>query len=54
MMNKNASPIWFMDCSDEFKILENFSFNMILNLANVCNADSADILWDLLKIIIKD
>lgn len=46
---KMQSPIWFMDYSDEFKILENFSFNMILNLANVCNADSADILWGFIE-----
>ena len=42
---KNNSPIKFINCKDEFKILENFSFNMILNLANVCNAESSDILW---------
>ncbi len=46
---KIQSPIWFMNCDDEFEILENFSFNMILNLANVCNAESPDILWGFIE-----
>ena len=41
---KYKSPIWFLNNEKEFNILENFSFNMILNLANVCNAESPEIL----------
>ena len=38
-----------MKKDDEFKFLENFSFNMILNLANVCNAESSEILWGFIE-----
>ena len=41
--------IWFLKKDDEFKFLENFSFNMILNLANVCNAESSEILWGFIE-----
>ena len=46
---KYQSPIWFLNNEKEFNILENFSFNMILNLANVCNADSPEILWGFIE-----
>ncbi len=46
---KIESPIWFMNSREDFKVLENFSYNMILNLANVCNADSSDILWSFIE-----
>ncbi len=46
---KLKSPIWFLNKEKEFKILDNFSFNMILNLSSVCNADSPDILWGFLE-----
>ena len=47
--DKPQSPIWFLNDNKDFKILDNFSFNMILNLANVCNADRAEILWSFLE-----
>ena len=46
---KYNSPIWFLNNEKEFNILENFSFNMILNLANVCNAESPEILWGFIE-----
>ena len=46
---KYKNPIWFLNNKKEFKILENFSFNMILNLANVCNAESSEILWGFIE-----
>ena len=46
---KYKSPIWFLNNEKEFNILENFSFNMILNLANVCNAESSEILWGFIE-----
>ena len=46
---KYKSPIWFLNNEKEFNILENFSFNMILNLANVCNAESPEILWGFIE-----
>ncbi len=48
------NPIWFLKKDDEFKFLENFSFNMILNLANVCNAESSEILWGFIENYYKD
>ncbi len=46
---KYKSPIWFLNNDKEFNMLENFSFNMILNLANVCNAESPEILWGFIE-----
>ena len=46
---KYKSPIWFLNNEKEFNILENFSFSMILNLANVCNAESSEILWGFIE-----
>ena len=51
---KPNSPIWFLNNEKAYQTLENFSFNMILNLANVCNADRADILWGFLENYYKD
>ncbi len=51
---KIESPIWFLNSKLKFNILENFSFNMILNLANVCNAESPDILWGFIENYYKD
>jgi len=49
------SPIWFLNNKEkDFKILDNFSFNMILNLASVCNAESPGILWGFLENYYKD
>ncbi len=47
--DKLKSPVWFINNDKEFNLLENFSFNMILNLANVCNADTADVLWGFIE-----
>lgn len=47
--DRPKSPVWFINNEKEFNLLENFSFNMILNLANVCNADSADVLWGFIE-----
>ncbi len=38
-------PLWFINFKKNEKIPENLTFNMILNLASVCNAESTDILW---------
>ncbi|MEE2694739.1 MAG: lysine--tRNA ligase [Pseudomonadota bacterium] len=46
---KLQNPLWFIDSDKDHKILENFSFNMILNLANVCNAETPDILWGFIE-----
>ena len=46
---KLQNPLWFIDSDKDYKILENFSFNMILNLANVCNAETPDILWGFIE-----
>ena len=51
---KPNNPVWFLNNVGNYQILENFSFNMILNLANVCNADRADILWGFLENYYKD
>ena len=44
---KLKNPVWFISGDEDVKIIKNLSFNMILNLANVCNADTSDILWGL-------
>ena len=46
---KLESPVWFLNNEKKFKIFEKFSFNMILNLANVCNAESPDVLWGFIE-----
>ncbi len=39
------NPIWFINSKINEKIPENLSFNLILNLASVCNAENSTILW---------
>ena len=46
---KYQNPVWFINKTKNYKFLENFSFNMILNLANVCNAESPEILWSFIE-----
>ena len=46
---KFNSPIWFIDEKNKDKIPEKISFNMILNLASVCNAESSDVLWGFIE-----
>ena len=46
---KFNSPIWFIDEKNEEKTPEKISFNMILNLASVCNAESSEILWGFIE-----
>ena len=46
---KFNSPIWFIDEKNKDKIPEKISFNMILNLASVCNAESSEILWGFIE-----
>ena len=46
---KIDTPIWFIDKENDQKIPEKITFNMILNLANVCNAESSDILWSFIE-----
>ena len=43
---KINNAIWFINCDKNRNIPENITFNMVLNLASVCNADSSDILWE--------
>ena len=37
--------MWFIDFKNLEKIPEKITFNMILNLASVCNAESKEVLW---------
>ena len=46
---KFNSPIWFIDRENKEKTPEKISFNMILNLASVCNAESSQILWGFIE-----
>ena len=46
---KLNSPIWFIDEQNEEKTPDKISFNMILNLASVCNAESSEILWGFIE-----
>ena len=46
---KLHSPIWFIKLNSNEKFPDNLSFNMILNLASVCNAESSDILWGFIE-----
>ena len=46
---KFNSPIWFIDEKNKDKIPEKISFNMILNLASVCNAESSEVLWGFIE-----
>ena len=46
---KFNNPIWFIDQKNEDKTPEKITFNMILNLASVCNADSSEILWGFIE-----
>ena len=48
------NPLWFMRNEEDTKIIKNLSFNMILNLANVCNADSSEILWGFIENYYRD
>ncbi len=43
------SPLWFIESEGEQKILDNITFNLILNLASVCNAENSEILWGFLE-----
>tara|TARA_B100000579_G_scaffold167870_1_gene136573 strand:+ start:311 stop:1855 length:1545 start_codon:yes stop_codon:yes gene_type:complete len=42
---KFDESLWFINFKIDEKIPENLTFNMILNLASVCNAESTEILW---------
>ena len=44
--SKINNAIWFINCDKNRQIPENITFNMVLNLASVCNAESSDILWE--------
>ena len=44
--SKINNAIWFINCDKNRQIPENVTFNMVLNLASVCNAESSDILWE--------
>ena len=46
---KINNPIWFMKSSDGETIPDGLTFNMILNLASVCNADNSFILWGFIE-----
>ncbi|MBD22846.1 MAG: lysine--tRNA ligase [Alphaproteobacteria bacterium] len=43
------SPIWFIDHENKEKTPEKITFNMVLNLASVCNADSSEVLWGFIE-----
>tara|TARA_B100000989_G_scaffold293077_1_gene269929 strand:+ start:68 stop:1624 length:1557 start_codon:yes stop_codon:yes gene_type:complete len=42
---KLNNPMWFINSKINEKIPESLSFNLILNLASVCNAENSSILW---------
>ncbi len=46
---KYQNPVWFLNLLDSEKVPEGISFNMILNLASVCNAENIDILWGFIE-----
>ena len=46
---KLESPLWFINNEKDQKVLENLSYNLILNLASVCNAETSEILWNFLE-----
>ena len=43
--DKVENALWFINHKEDELVPENISFNMILNLASVCNAESSEILW---------
>ena len=43
---KLNNALWFINFNESKKIPDNITFNMVLNLASVCNAESSDILWE--------
>ena len=43
---KLNNALWFINFNENKKIPDNITFNMVLNLASVCNAESSDILWE--------
>jgi len=48
-IEKLNSPMWFINFNHDEEVPEKISFNMILNLASVCNAESCDILWGFIE-----
>ncbi|MBS91604.1 MAG: lysine--tRNA ligase [Rickettsiales bacterium] len=46
---KIQESLWFINFEIDEKIPESLSFNMILNLASVCNAESEEILWGFIE-----
>ncbi len=46
---KIDSPLWFIKPETNQRILDNITFNLILNLANVCNAENTDIMWGFIE-----
>ncbi len=48
-IEKINNPLWFINLKDQIKIPETLTFNMILNLASVCNADNEKILWSFIE-----
>ena len=47
--SKVTNPIWFLNTNLKDILPENITFNMILNLASVCNAESSQILWNFIE-----
>ena len=43
------NPIWFIDEKNSETLPENLTFNMILNLASVCNAEDSSVLWGFIE-----
>ena len=44
-VEKLNNPLWFINEKDCKNLPDGLTFNMILNLASVCNAENSDILW---------
>ena len=43
------NPIWFIDEKTSEPLPDNLTFNMILNLASVCNAEDSNVLWGFIE-----
>ena len=46
---KPTNPVWFLDTDLDDIFPQNITFNMILNLASVCNAENTELLWNFIE-----
>ena len=48
-LKKKNNPVYFIDTSIEEEVPKGLTFNMILNLASVCNTESNEVLWGFIE-----